>query len=385
MDSGRTLRLLVAEDSEDDYALLLRELVKGGFDLTPRRVATPLAFSEALDESWDLIVSDWMMPGFGGHRVLEALEERRVQTPCIVISGTPGEEPAVKALLAGALDFLSKDKPHRFVPAIDRVLRETATRQARLQAERELLLSQERYSQATEASRLKSQFVANMSHELRTPLNAIIGFAELLHDGVVEPTSPEHHEFIGDILSSGRHLLQLINDVLDLAKVEAGKLEFRPEPVDLAALLAEVTATLRSVAAEKGASLQVEVDPTLTGIVADPQRLKQVAYNYLSNALKFSPTGARVIARMMPDGPDRFRFEVVDSGVGIAAEKLSRLFVEFEQLEAGTSKRHQGTGLGLALTRRLVEAQGGTVGVSSVPGAGSVFHAVLPRRAGAIS
>jgi signal transduction histidine kinase len=232
-----------------------------------------------------------------------------------------------------------------------------------------------------EASRLKSEFLANMSHELRTPLNAILGFAELLHDGVVDPASPQHREFLGDILNSGQHLLQLINDVLDLAKVEAGRLELRPEPIDLSALVAEVCSILRTTAASRRITVEHQLDPALTDLVLDPSRLKQVLYNYLSNALKFTHEGGRVTIRATAEGDDRLRLEVEDDGIGIAPADLNRLFLDFQQLDGGSSKRHPGTGLGLALTRRLVEAQGGEVGVRSQPGLGSVFHAVLPRHA----
>jgi protein-histidine pros-kinase len=234
-----------------------------------------------------------------------------------------------------------------------------------------------------EATRLKSEFLANMSHELRTPLNAIIGFAELLHDGHVPTGSPQHAEFVGDILASGRHLLQLINDVLDLAKVEAGRLELRPEAVDLTAIVHEVCATLRAAAAAKRLLLEASVDPALTEVVLDPARLRQVLYNYLSNALKFTAPGGRVTIRARPRDPDTLLLEVEDTGGGVAPEDLGHLFVEFQQLDAGLGKRHGGTGLGLALTKRIVEMQGGVVGVRSVVGKGSVFFAALPRLASA--
>jgi signal transduction histidine kinase len=507
------LRLLVVEDSEDDFELLQRELRKGGYALTSERVVSAEGLASALERPWDLMVTDWIMPGFSGKAVLETVAARKLATPCIVVSGTPNEEVAVQALRLGALDFLSKDKPRRLVPAVQRALREAADHRARVAAEQELKLSEERYRKGfevapealltfdlesrtivdangnaqrlfersveqlrvsnlaelspslqpdgkpsleaaqdvitraltgdtapfdwqfliggelvpteiqivplptqngnlarigitdlrerirheeikqrsaelelqnrriKEANRLKSEFLANMSHELRTPLNAIIGFAELLYDGQVEPSSPQHQEFLGDILSSGRHLLQLINDVLDLAKVEAGKMEFRPEPVDLGRLFNEVTAILRTSAAQKQIRLELDLDRSMTGIELDPSRLKQVAYNYLSNAIKFTPVGGRVIARIRPEGRDELRFEVEDNGPGIAQADLARLFSEFQQLESGANKRHQGTGLGLALTRRLVEAQGGSVGVRSTVGYGTIFHATLPRKA----
>jgi len=232
-----------------------------------------------------------------------------------------------------------------------------------------------------EATRLKSEFLANMSHELRTPLNAVIGFADLLREGRVPPESPKHREFLNYISSSGQHLLQLINDILDLSKVEASKLEFFPELVDLARTVHEMVAILGSTAAGKQIPVRLDLDPALGPLHIDAARLKQVLYNYLSNALKFTPVGGSVVVRTRAEGDLMFRIEVEDTGIGIPSQHLGRLFVEFEQLDAGRTKNHPGTGLGLALTRRLVEAQGGRVGVRSAPGQGSVFHAILPRQA----
>jgi len=234
--------------------------------------------------------------------------------------------------------------------------------------------------QALEASRLKGEFLANMSHELRTPLNAIIGFAELMHDGRVGPVSDQHREYLGDILTSSRHLLMLINGVLDLAKVEAGRMEFHAEPVRAALVLGEVRDMMRSMAKDGGIRLEVEVDPDVPELFLDPARLKQVLYNFLSNALKFTPSGGRVSLRLVRHDATRFRIEVEDSGIGIQPTDLPRLFVEFQQLDASMAKAHSGTGLGLALTRRIVEAQGGEVGVQSTPGKGSLFSAILPYR-----
>ncbi|HET9869186.1 MAG TPA: ATP-binding protein [bacterium] len=238
---------------------------------------------------------------------------------------------------------------------------------------------EEENRRVAEANRLKSEFLANMSHELRTPLNAIIGFSELMHNGKVGPVSDEHKEYLGDILTSARHLLQLINDVLDLTKVEAGKMEFRPELVDLPKVVSEVKEILRGLAAPKRLKLEVAVDPALDRVVLDASKLKQVLYNYLSNAIKFTPEDGRVTLRAFPEGADRFRLEVEDTGIGIQEGDLHKLFIEFQQLDAGSAKKYAGTGLGLALTKRIVEAQGGEVGVKSRPGEGSVFWAVFPR------
>jgi signal transduction histidine kinase len=239
----------------------------------------------------------------------------------------------------------------------------------------------EQQEEIVEANRMKGQFLANMSHELRTPLNAIIGFAELMHSGKVGPVAADHHEYLGDILTSSRHLLQLINDILDLAKVESGKMEFRPERVDLGKLVGEVRDILRGLAAEKRLHVATQIDPQAGTAFIDPARVKQVLYNYLSNAIKFTSEGGLVTARIIAQETALFRLEVEDSGIGISAEDIDKLFVEFHQLDASSAKRFQGTGLGLAMTKRIVEALGGRVEVRSTPGKGSTFSAVLPREA----
>lgn len=227
------------------------------------------------------------------------------------------------------------------------------------------------------ASRLKSEFLANMSHELRTPLNAVLGFSELIRDGVAGPTTSTQIEYLDDILVSGRHLLTLINDVLDLAKVEAGRLQLHPEVVDVSALAREVIAVLRSAAAHRRVELRL-VDGEPIKAFLDPSRVRQVLYNYLSNAIKFTPENGRVSVRLEIVEPRAVLIEVEDTGIGIDEADLPRLFREFEQLSRTTTKSARGTGLGLALTRNLVEAMGGTVGVRSVVGKGSTFSAVLP-------
>lgn len=231
-----------------------------------------------------------------------------------------------------------------------------------------------------EASRLKSEFLANMSHELRTPLNAIIGFAELLYDEEVGPVAPQQREFLGDILTSGKHLLQLISDILDLSKIEAGRMNFHPEALSVERVVSEVRSVLRTTAQSKKIRLSVEVTPDLTDFVVDGARLKQVLYNYLSNAIKFTAEGGRVAVRASKEPTGALRIEVEDTGVGIAPADLQRLFTDFLQLDASAAKAHGGTGLGLALTRRIVEAQGGAVGVRSALGEGSVFWAVIPQQ-----
>lgn len=271
-----------------------------------------------------------------------------------------------------------------YVRAVVNILEDIGEEKSRLETTQKAVLNiledlEDEKRSAQEANRMKSEFLANMSHELRTPLNSIIGFSELMSDGKVGDIADNHKEYLGDILTSARHLLQLINDVLDLAKVEAGKLEFDAKPVDVASLIKDTCDSLRSIAASRRIDVRVHIAPNIQQIVGDAGRIKQVLYNYLSNALKFTPEDGHVCISAYSEDNDHFRISVRDTGDGIPTDQISRLFVEFEQLDASIGKRHQGTGLGLALTKRIVEAQDGRVGVKSVVGEGSDFFAILPK------
>ena len=230
-----------------------------------------------------------------------------------------------------------------------------------------------------EANRLKSEFLANMSHELRTPLNAIIGFSELMYHEKVGPVSEEHKEYLGDILTSARHLLQLINDVLDLTKVEAGKMEFRPEILDLAKVTSEVRDILRGLASPERHS---SGNPNRSGPFESDSGRLQIQASALQLPVQCPQIHFRSGKGHHPFDTPRFkamfRLEVEDTGIGIKREDLHKLFIEFQQLDAGSAKKYAGTGLGLALTKRIVEAQGGKVGVQSEFGKGSVFFAEFP-------
>ncbi len=243
------------------------------------------------------------------------------------------------------------------------------------------LILEERNRRIEAASRMKNEFLANMSHELRSPLNGIVGFSELLYDGKLGELAARPREYVGRIHASASHLLQLINGVLDLSKIEAGHLECCPERVRISGVIHEVTGILGAIADGKKIRVETEMEEGVDEVTIDEGRLRQVLYNYLSNALKFTGEGGRVVVRVKSEGDFAFRLEVSDSGIGVAEKDLPRLFVEFQQLDATRSKRYQGTGLGLALTRRIVEAQGGRVGVASSPGQGSTFFAALPRMA----
>ena len=230
-----------------------------------------------------------------------------------------------------------------------------------------------------ESGRLKSQFLANMSHELRTPLNAVIGFAHLLQSGAVKQESPKYSSYVTQIGASGKHLLQLIDTMLDYAKSESDRIEFHPQPVDLGSAINDVVDMLQPKCASRDITIQVSVADDARSMLIDPLRLRQILLNLIGNAVKFSHPGGRVDVRVQPDGTERVRVDIEDHGIGIADADLGRIFTPFRQLSDGTTKLHEGTGMGLALVHSLVASQGGRVGVRSTLGVGSTFHLTLPR------
>jgi signal transduction histidine kinase len=229
------------------------------------------------------------------------------------------------------------------------------------------------------ANRHKSEFLANMSHELRTPLNAIIGFSEVLLQRMFGELNPKQDEYLQDVLSSGRHLLSLINDILDLSKVEAGRMELELDRFDLPQALQDTLVLVRERAVRHGIDLHLEVDDRLGPLVADERKIKQVLLNLLSNAVKFTPEGGRVEIGAVPtDGG--VEISVADTGIGIAAESQELIFEEFRQVGGDSAHKREGTGLGLTLARKFVELHGGRLWVKSQPGQGSTFTFSVPER-----
>ncbi len=253
------------------------------------------------------------------------------------------------------------------------------------------------------SSRMKSEFLANMSHELRTPLNAIIGFSEILHDGLIGDMSDQQRGFIGDIFSSGQHLLSLINDILDLSKVEAGQMQLDLEAVPVSSLLANGVSIVREKAAARQIRLVMEADADLGAVWADARKIKQIVYNLLSNAVKFTMDGGTVTlsahcvgrsdvaqlptavsGRTFPLAANEYEefveISVADTGIGLSPDDMARLFKPFTQIDSGLSRKFEGTGLGLAMVKLLAELHGGSVAVESAVGDGSRFTVWLPIR-----
>jgi PAS domain S-box-containing protein len=244
-------------------------------------------------------------------------------------------------------------------------------------------------SHAEDADRLKSAFLATMSHELRTPLNSIIGFTGIILQGLAGPLNPEQAKQLGMVRGSARHLLDLINDVLDISKIEAGQLEIHAESFDLRESLERVAASVRPLAASKGLSLDLTIQPGVSQMVSDRRRVEQIVLNLLNNAIKFTQHGGVKLTAELQQAPQAsihgaggqaIRLRVIDTGMGIRAEDLGKLFQPFHQIDSGLTRQHEGTGLGLAICRRLSALLGGEIAATSEWSKGSAFTVTLPRQ-----
>jgi len=233
------------------------------------------------------------------------------------------------------------------------------------------------YGQIEAANRHKSQFLANMSHELRTPLNAIIGFSDVLNERMFGELNAKQAEYVADILSSGRHLLAVINDILDLSKIEAGRMELESSRFDVQAALESTLTLVRERATRKGVDVQLQIAANVSEVDADERKVKQVLLNLLSNAVKFTPPGGQImVSATMAD--HTLRISVADTGPGIGADDRALIFDEFRQAHSPAGQAREGTGLGLALAKKFVEMHGGRIGVDSEPGAGATFTLTSP-------
>jgi PAS domain S-box-containing protein len=550
----QALRLLIIEDVEDDALLVIRSLTKAAYDVDARVVETADDLRAALDETrWDIVVSDYSLPGFDAPAALEIVRSIDAHMPFIVVSGTVGEELAVATMRSGAQDYVMKDAMARLAPVVEREMREARIKRdaddgaealrrqfltlrainesfnspafsidtdyrytsfnsahadvmralygvditiglsmlecqtveedraiAKMNVDRALAgesLVEEAFSGEAEAQRYfevshnpifddernvvgvsvlardvterkaaaealrvhaeqleqlvdertaalaalneelqstneelnrlneslesanaqfaganeelqaanealdeathaKSEFLASMSHELRTPLNSIIGYSGILLQGLAGDTNDEQKKQLEMVSTSGKHLLALINQILDLAKVESGQLEFHPAAFEVAALVSEVGDTLRPLAGDKGVELVGEVCEGAESMFSDRTAVEQILINLVGNAVKFTDDG-RISLRASRDESD-IVFEVSDTGCGVTAGEMERIFMEFYQSSVSTAKPVGGTGLGLSVSRRLAEALGGGIEAESEVGVGSTFRVRLP-------
>lgn len=311
-----------------------------------------------------------------GHWQSEVTQARKDGSRFPVISSVAlvrGEDGHVSGMVAVNRDITERKQAEQALQAANDLLEERVRERTGELREANLALES--------ASKLKDEFLAGMSHELRTPLNAVISLSESMREGVYGRLTPVQERPLGMIEESGNHLLTLINDILDLAKIEAGKLELYYDTVTLNSVCQSALRIIHETARKKDLTLSVSIPADLPVIHADGRRLKQMLVNLLSNAVKFTPEGGAVALEVTRENEHAVRFAVRDTGIGIPPEKLPLLFKPFSQLDGPHSKRYGGTGLGLALVRQLAEMHNGSVGVESAPGQGSTFYFILPLAA----
>ena len=428
---ARPIRLLYIEHSEPDIDLTVRYFSDKAPHLIPEICKSSQEAIVRLQsgKTYEMALIDLRMPEMNALDFLSELKTLDLALPCIVVTGQGDENAAVSALRLGAYDYIVKRENYlvQLPYAIENVVgrfelnsqnallcRELAEANASLektvqartasledtvnnlkQAEEKLRTAKDgledevasRTRELSEANhklkdldRLKTAFLSTMSHELRTPLNSIIGLTGILQQGLVGPLNAEQEKQMGMIRSSGRHLLDLINDILDISSIEAGQFKVQHDLFNLSQLIVKVVETMKPAAQIKGLILVTKMSSEMARVTSDRRRVEQVLMNLLSNAIKFSEKGE---VRVEVFVEDRFiRTRVIDGGIGIKPEGLTQLFKPFSQVESPLSRPHLGTGLGLAISKKIVEKLGGEIGVESVWGQGSAFYFTLPRGEG---
>jgi signal transduction histidine kinase len=367
-------RILLIEDEEAHANIIARSFERDGtFQLT--LTSTIAEGASAIEGGvFDLVIADWRLPDGDAFDLLTT--SRRF--PLLIMTSHGDEQVAVRAMRAGALDYVVKSESSMpdMLHIAERAIRSwkgMIARELWEQYARELEL---RNLEIDRANRMKSEFLANMSHELRTPLHTVIGFSELLREEVKGPLNVDQKRFVNHIHKDAQHLLTLINEILDLSRIEAGKLMLSRETLDLNAVLDDATSSIRPQCGTK--SIRIEADiPLPIFIDGDRVRVRQILYNLLSNAVKFTPDGGCIRIGVCCAGGVA-EISVSDTGIGIPPEEHQSIFDKFHQVVTATSGIREGTGLGLPITKRLVEEHGGRIWLASEPGKGSRFTFTLP-------
>ena len=369
-------RVLVVDDDRDttDALKLLLE-VHGYTVATAYSGKQALAVESKLQP--DVAIVDYRLGGTNGIELAAQLKERRPNLYCVLITAYADLDNLVQAMRGGIEDYMSKPvNPDELFVALDRGFENLALSRQKQAAERALLAAKE---EADRANRAKSDFFAQMSHELRTPLNAIVGFSEIMSRQMLGPLdNAQYLEYAGDIHDSATHLLKLITDILDLAKIEAGRQELYEESVDVGQIIESGLTLLEERAADAGIAIEARVAENLPKLHADGRKVKQVVINLLSNAVKFTRSGGKIVISAEVRAPGRLAISVADSGIGIMPEDLNRVMRPFEQVDGALDHKNEGTGLGLPLSKVLVELHGGSLELTSEVGVGTTVTAYFP-------
>jgi signal transduction histidine kinase len=395
----RDLRVLLVDDDEVDRMAVCRALKSSELAVDITETTTPKqARALLLSQPFDCILLDFRLPEQSGLSLVNQLRQSGVDIPIIVLTGQGDEQIAVDLMKAGASDYMVKtrvsaDSLTQLLRNAIRVYRaeqrEAAARDA-LRRTNELLREQNRELERQrqqiqdqnlkllEAYRVKSEFLATVSHELRTPLNAIMGFSQVLGSQSKGRLNEYQREMVQRIFTNGKNLLALVNDILDLSRLEANRLTLNPVTVNLKSLVQTTLSDLRPLADEKSLTVAVDVALDDVFIVNDEHRLRQILINLLSNAIKFTDEG-QVKLTVVPTASDTVQISIADTGIGIAPDDLPHIFESFRQIDQSLRRQRPGTGLGLAIVHSLVAMMGGTITVDSELGQGSTFSLELPR------
>jgi len=360
---GEPLRVLLVEDSEDDSTLLGLELRRGGYSPEVRRVETEEAMLSALVEGkWDIAIVDYSLPRFSALAALTLIRDSRLDLPVILVSGTVGEEAGAEAMQRGAADFVPKTNLSRLVPAVKRQLKYAADHRGWLQAERDLDL-------------ITRQFATTAAHELRTPLTTIKLQAHLLRNAKNGTLTPAQERSLEILSRSVDRLGDVVEKLVTVTLIQSGRFTILPRTLDLSRLVSEVASSVEAPASRAGLALRANVEASLV-CAGDARALRQALYNLLSNAIQFTPPGGEVVVRARRLTTEAVEVVVQDTGVGLRATDVDRLFQPFAQVEDPTRAAPSGSGLGLYITRALVEAHRGQVRLES-PGPGQGTTAVI--------
>ncbi len=395
-----TLKILVVDDDEVDRIAIRSALTQAGVQMELSEVGDGNdAFSALSTTAYHCVFLDYRLPDQDGLTLIQQLRSSEIKVPLVVLTGQGDEQITLQLLKAGATDYLSKS---RISPeTLSQVLRSTiriyqaemqadlASQQLRETHEELIYKNQELERQQQqiqmqnfkllEASRLKSLFLATMSHELRTPMNAIIGFSQILLRPKFGQLTHQQRDMVERILNNGKHLLMLLNEVLDFSKLEGGGLDLKAEIFDISKVINLAVGEIRSLAEAKNLSLLVKTDLQNSLVFNDPVRIKQILTNLLSNAIKFTESGEIwVEVKELP--ANRVVIIVQDTGVGIAPKDFKHIFEAFRQVDQTITRKYPGTGLGLAIIDSLVRMMGGKIFLESKVGVGSMFKIELPRQ-----
>ncbi|MFI4947451.1 MAG: hybrid sensor histidine kinase/response regulator [Alphaproteobacteria bacterium] len=327
----------------------------------------------------DLLLVDVVMPRMDGYQLCRELRSRpsSAYVPIVVATSLDDVPSIARAYDVGATDFIPKplnwlvlNHRVRYILRASRAFEELRRNQERLTAAKDA---------AEAASRAKSEFLANISHELRTPLNAIIGFSGMMSDRMFGPLHEKYAEYAGVIGDSGRHLLAIINDILDLARDDANRLTVAEEEVEIARIVDLSSRIVQELACKAGVDFRTESEHVLPKVVGDTAKLTQILVNLLSNAIKFTPAGGEVRLKVTRNPEGGLLFRVVDTGIGMSAEQIPIALSPFGQIDSGLNRKYDGVGLGLPLTKRLIELHEGTIAIASEPGRGTTVEFHLPK------